>query len=216
MKQRTAPQLNHRLNRRWLTYAAAAGAALTTAPAAVADIITTYLDTPFVLSAPGCSFMCWAPLAFADLNHDGANDFALWGTGLYSLDGARVGLQFRGGRRAEVMSSAAALPKGSRIGPQGKFRGKARMVEAVGLFYQPLANLIAGPWRGTVTTGGICSRHSCNLYGNEPDAYLGLLFYINGQAHYGWAELGLSTFAGRGEAGLNGELTAFAYETVAN
>jgi len=41
--------------------------------------------------------------------------------------------------------------------------------------------------------------------------YLGLKFYIEGKAHYGWARL---TFPGLCESG--GTLTGYAYETIAN
>ena len=114
------------------------------------------------------------------------------------------------------MSSAAALPKGSPIGPHGTFREGASMVRAVGFFLFPSGNGISGAWRGSVKTFGNCSSHNCYIQGNVADAYLGFQFYLDGQAHYGWVELSLSTFASKGEAGLDGEITAFAYETVVN
>ena len=95
------------------------------------------------------------------------------------------------------MSSAAALPKGTPIGPHGAFRGFATLVDAEGTFVYGFFG-VGGPWA------------------DVPGAYLGLQFYLDGQAHYGWAELSLSAFAGRGTAGLAGEITAFAYDTVAN
>jgi PEP-CTERM motif len=218
MKSRKTIELGEGFNRRWLGYAAAAGAALTTASIANADIITTHVDLPFSFSAPGCGPpYCFSVLASVDLNHDGLNDFRLSGFGQYDLDGGAVALLFSGSGGGGVMSNAAALPKGKAIGPQGTFRGKASMLLAGADFYRPYDGGIAGPWRGSVKTSGTCSRaYACNRYGNVPDAYLGLQFYINGEAHYGWAELSLSSFAANGEAGLNGEITAFAYETAAN
>ncbi len=44
---------------------------------------------------------------------------------------------------------------------------------------------------------------------NVQNKYLGLLFYIKGKVHYGWARLNIKN-------GLNATLTGYAYETVAN
>ena len=48
------------------------------------------------------------------------------------------------------------------------------------------------------------------------NAFLGLQFSADGQVHYGWAEVRLSTEAWKGEAFTGGAVTAYAYNTVAN
>jgi hypothetical protein len=49
---------------------------------------------------------------------------------------------------------------------------------------------------------------------NITRGYLGLKFFIQGKAHYGWARLNVTIIPGGG--GIYGLLTGYAYETIAN
>ena len=84
---------------------------------------------------------------------------------------------------------AAAMKKGSVVGPKGHFLGgSAVMQEAFST--QPSA----GPWI------------------NVTNRYLGLKFQIKGKTHYGWARLSVTG----GFGSLVATMTGYAYETTPN
>jgi hypothetical protein len=67
------------------------------------------------------------------------------------------------------------------------------------------------------STSGFCT----GPWINQRSRYLGLKFMINGEVHYGWAQLSDTCLKGVGKYfGLGGEniavLTGYAYETVPN
>jgi hypothetical protein len=145
------------------------------------------------------------PYVSIDLNHDGVNDFyfSLYshssvfnGTSLRMLQVKRVSRP-RNQVYSLLSSSyavAAALPKGTKIGPERGFQNHLSMaiMFAVGNGYNMPISL--GPWRKVTK-----------------QAYLGLRFVIKGKIHYGWARLGHIRTKPAGAL-----LTGYAYETIPN
>jgi hypothetical protein len=141
---------------------------------------------------------------YLDLNHDGVKDFGFYlrsasfpPTGTHSTyDSLRV----TGQQKNEVWAirsnssrlCAAALPKGTQVGPKAPFHKGALLMFA---FAQSVGGGAASfcPWGGGVQ-------------------YLGLKFLIKGKIHFGWARLGNFVFYRKPAA----TLTGYAYETIPN
>ena len=85
----------------------------------------------------------------------------------------------------------AALPFGERIGPATKFQNNYVRMNYCEFLSGRL--LSSGPWR------------------NVTNRYLGLKFQIDGETHYGWARMNVTT-----GCYYTLTLTGYAYETVAN
>jgi len=198
MKSRKPIELRERINKHWLSYAAAAGAAgvgmLATVQPAQADIIYTPAHTTI---APNTSLAL-------DLNHDGIADFRL--TNYYRLfcfpprcvsfvtvESMWIkGAQARNGVRGYFGGVASQLARGARIGPGQSFPNYA----ILGSIFA--TSIHSWPW----AFGGT--------------GYLGLRFQIGGQSHYGWAALTVSLEYKRGPGPFDEVLTGYAYDTVAN
>jgi len=198
LQKRPAAELNQGLERKLISYAAAAGAAGVAILSQPAEAKIVYTQE-------------WVPISpisitTLDLNNDGIADFqfsnkpnsvsscntsyrrcllmkvvpqnpsnAIWGTNAY----------------------ASALGSGVSVGSQGKFQaGHESMAQEINrsgrsgtFFYRS-----AGPWKET-TRG-----------------FLGLKFIIQGQIHYGWARLSVTaTFSG-----IYAAISGYAYETEPN
>ena len=131
-----------------------------------------------------------------DLNHDGITDFKFYLSSGHVICPPPLGHSYRvyltvqptTGRGGIVGSSyASALQSGVQIDfHQGFYQGIALMYS---VFFGG-CNFQVGQWY------------------RVPPRYLGLQFQINGQTHYGWAELSTN-----GETGVN-TLYGFAYETI--
>jgi hypothetical protein len=199
MKSRKPVELGERINKRWLGYAAAAGAAgvgmLATAQAAHADIIYTPANT---------SIGCCSITTSLDLNHDGIVDFMFVGytitTTFVALNRLSVGRYQPGNGVLSVGGvPGAPLNKGHVIGPGGKFIGGATLASGFSSFYgHPRTFRSRGPWVGA------------------DGKYLGLEFMIGGQIHYGWAQLDVNFYDPALSPSINAYLTGYAYDTVAN
>jgi|CZKJ01.1.fsa_nt_gi hypothetical protein len=136
-----------------------------------------------------------------DLNHDGLTDFTIhdrclitnsWVSNFLKVipaNGNRVLLSGSGG------PLAAALVAGEKIGPEHSQYAApvaATMAKSFGIS----GSYLSGPW-----------VRASNLY-------LGLQFRINGETHYGWARLSVTSY--RDEHLITATLTGYAYETEAN
>jgi hypothetical protein len=121
-----------------------------------------------------------------DLNQDGVNDFSFSHFAYGNWDhfyaaGLAANHIFGNG-------SASALRFGVPIGPKGHFSHFGLMAKS-------------GAISGSIETFG--------KWLNVQNHYLGLQFSINGQTHYGWARLTVTS-------GIAGTLTGYAYETIPN
>jgi hypothetical protein len=144
-----------------------------------------------------------------DLNHDGIADFTLvpWSFSSccsfsnqlwISSAGANGGKnQVIGKIRSGSVNSAYALQAGARIAPKGDFHpGECDLLAFSG-----------GSDSGTgFSSGGAWADQGKGL----KNRYLGLTFQIAGQSHYGWARISVKMDH------IEGTLTGYAYETVAN
>jgi hypothetical protein len=143
--------------------------------------------------------------SWLDLNHDGVNDFYFY---LRSSHGFRsswfVRELFAASPGSQSINgvycvgtncnAAAALRKGTKVGPNSPFARSPFMFWKVDSSQHSSQNTSIGRWRH-VTQG-----------------YLGLRFVIKGQFHYGWARLGPTSDNKPPKA----KLTGYAYETIPN
>ena len=206
-KDRRLPvSLNHSLDHKLLSYAAAASAAgvgvMAMAQPSAAEIIYTPTHQT--------SSVNQGPIAI-DLNNDGITDFYLSNTSRFSTGrfAGREGGAFPtggGSRRLHVLDVfpqpanrvviggsyyASALRAGRMVGPPDKWDESRAAMEicSSGSFFSD-----NGPWS------------------NVKSRYLGLAFSVDGQTHFGWARLSVSH--PKNSCQLTAVLTGYAYETI--
>jgi hypothetical protein len=191
---RQSLNVNASLEKRLLAYAASASAAgvslLAAAPPADAKIVYTPAHKKLPLNGP----------FYLDLNHDHINDFRFqlvsnMKTSQSNFELLVYPLQNGNGiwwsNSQGVSSCAAALPKGTRIGPKKPFKERYLFM----FIGQDAASSSFCAWRTT---------------GNK-EAYLGLKFSVKGEIHFGWAR-----FVTHSRPHPTAELTGYAYETIPN
>lgn len=132
-----------------------------------------------------------------DLNHDKITDFSIVNflsnscprcvQGLYAVP---TGGNSEVGSVKSSIRFAAAMKKGSVIGPKAHFQAES------------------GVMREAFSTQG-----STGPWNNVKNRYLGFKFQIKGMAHYGWARLNVT---GNGIKGIVATMTGYAYETIPN
>ncbi len=201
ISQKIAINLNPKLEKGLLGYAAAASAAgvslLALTPAAEAKIVYTHANVQIIGNV------------YLDLNHDGIHDFRFSTTHHSGTGAAHAGTFFRTsaaqlrvypvGTRNQIWghsSYASALKPGVLVGP--KFReGGFSMAAVRGINSQ--LSVYYGLWQGTKSNRTVKNR------------YVGLKFLIKGQVHYGWARLTVTV-----KWPISATLTGYAYETVPN
>jgi hypothetical protein len=194
---RSDVSLDSSLEKRLKGYALAATAAgvsvVAFAQASDAEIVYTNVSKPVILNG--------APLSI-DVNNDGVADFTL--TNFSSLTGG-LGFFFlaaapaqSGNEVLQVTSHgkivAAALSSGHPIGAKSSFRKNPPHLYMARQKFNTAAGSTYGPWLSVEY------------------AYLGLKFVIQGQTHYGWAQVKFSQTGGFRSATLSG----YAYESVAD
>src|SRR5262249_2849273 len=113
-----------------------------------------------------------------DLNHDGVTDFALFRGSSCDINGCESYLDaaYRSvGNGIEVKGSfdlAGAMPQGAAIGPRRNFDTCCFA-------------LLAAVYSAVSREG----RHVRGHWVNVKNHYLGLMFHISGETHFGWARL---------------------------
>ncbi len=170
-------------------------ASLSVAPALNAEIVYTPANQVMYRARTGSSQL---PL---DLNHDGQVDFnlrLLFETSFSSSRATAGGFILASGNgvsnRAMVTSKSgyeSALPLGAAIGSRGRFGHGTPAMASCADFFSRGSFFSGGPWR------------------NVTNRYLGLRFLINGETHYGWARLSVTS-----GCRYRVTLTGYAYETV--
>jgi hypothetical protein len=186
---RTPSNLSDSLHQKLSMYALAAGvagvAAMATAQFADARIVYIPANVLIPSSYNG-------PDLYLDLNHDGISDFVF--SNDFSVTSGGIGLGISPiATKNRIFSDgawAAALKKGQRIGPDGRFY---RVGPLIMVGENETSAQCVGPWK------------------NAHDSYLGLKFAIKGKVHFGWARLKVSCVYLKP---INATLTGFAYETV--
>jgi hypothetical protein len=147
-----------------------------------------------------------------DLNNDGIGDFFIENmtrsfgnlliNSLMVRHGGTNGVE--GFHRSPDTILASAFKWGAKIPRAGRF------------FYSR-GEMIAQCADGTTDGGPPCSSHRTNTLGywmNVKNRYLGLMFHIHGETHYGWARL--SVRVSRTQHTVTAALTGYAYETIPN
>ncbi len=185
-KTRKVSRLNSRLDKGLASYMLAAGAAgvsVLAAQSAEAKIVYT---PAHISIGPRTSFAL-------DLNHDGVNDF-LFSNWQYGHASHLSIVQEAPSNDVVVKNlaygDAANIPMGVQIGPNRPFEKDGFMAQQSSV--SGLSNN-TGPWK------------------DAQNRYLGLKFSINGETHYGWARLTVTT---KGE--IIATLTGYAYESAPN
>jgi hypothetical protein len=177
-----AKALSPRLQQYLLTSATVIGAGL--ASSAQAEIVYTPLHDNFKLDY------------YLDLNHDGINDFHLHSYYISQFGSLNVTPLITGNRIAATqefcsfrLPAAAPLRAGAVIGKNSKFPdGNTKCLAGFNSTFQSF-----GPWV------------------DAKDAYLGVVFEIQGQEHFGWVRITFNSFfCYKCIAGITG----YAYETV--
>jgi hypothetical protein len=197
-KLRALAQLDWRLERKLISYTAAASAAgvamLACSPLAEAKVVYTQVWVPL---SPTSSVIL-------DLNNDGIADFQFsvkqnkcnTGTSYSYCNTMKVLPQNQSNAVWGTNGSASALGPGVSVGSQGKFQSGH---ELMGAEYYNFRRYYAkyrsgGPWTEATRR------------------YLGLKFIIQGQVHYGWARLDVTATT----RGMYGAISGYAYETQPN
>jgi hypothetical protein len=181
-RKRAAVRLDWRLEKRLLSYAAAA-----TSSGVAILVFSSHAEAKVI------STVTWIPIAPVssvtnlDLNNDGIVDFQisnrvgtrLCGEGSYPcVVTMRVLPQNASNAIWGTGGSASALGSGVTLGSQGKFQaGHEFMARESYIGENGIGYSTAGPWKETTR------------------AFLGLKFIIQGQVHYGWARLAQMTTA---------------------
>jgi hypothetical protein len=183
---------NHQLQMYAVVTSAAGVAMLASAQPAEAKIVYTPANMRIVANAG---------LVGIDLNHDGIADFGLSNRSRRQSFGTSESLVVVPSRQAnEIWGAhtyfsgrqvlcAAALPRGTRVGPKGAFQQDS-----------PYGLQMA--WYG--------KNGSYGRWLHVKQAYLGLRFLIKGKTHFGWARVKLDTQ----QRPFAATLTGYAYETI--
>jgi hypothetical protein len=179
-------QVNPRLDKKIAAYMTAASAAcvsLLAAQSAEAKIVYTPAN---ITIGPRSS----VPL---DITNDGVNEFVVSNSQYDQV--SHLGVIHQAPSNGVISKNqgpgpAADLPPGAQIGPNRFFEGNGSMATE-------------GSESGIVFSGG--------PWKNVHNRYLGLRFLVNGETHYGWARLTVTT---KGE--IVATITGYAYETVPN
>lgn len=106
---------------------------------------------------------------------------------------------------------AVALTRGAKIGPVGS--------EARFFYFRGLVELSASSGVNKYCKGFWGSNPKYYLgvgCGEEKNQYVGVRFLLNGQTHYGWIRLTVTTSPDPNGPALTAKITGYAYETVAN
>ena len=134
-----------------------------------------------------------------DLNHDGKTDFTFFNrTSFYNGNDVGTAVVWMAGGSVVGQQHPSALMRGANIGPSAHFLevGSYSIRVEAGYGAKSGSDRLVGSWGG-----------------NLKNRYLGVRFLIDGQTHYGWVRLTITTSPG---ASWSATITGYAYETVAN
>jgi hypothetical protein len=191
---RPKAKVNARLDKNLAAYFTAASAAgvalLATAPPATAEIV--YTPRHVTIGAQSTFQL--------DLNHDGVIDFELQRCNETCQSGhgsvLHVVLPVHG-NQVEGGNEAGVIPQRGAIGPGQRFTSSTINY---GVFMATGGQYDGGYW-------------FFGAWANQTDKYLGLKFLIDGQVHYGWARM---TVTSTGFGNYTAVLSGYAYETTPN
>jgi hypothetical protein len=196
VKSQLSESLHQRLNAYALA-ASAAGVSLLALPRAEGKIVYTPANQVILLGQP----------YLLDLNSDGTTDFDI-NLGACTITTNRTSCLF-----AEALFVAGGSynlvesPKSYRT-----FRGTTvALALKSGTKIPTKYASHDGIMAGEQTSGG---THYIGRWFNVKNRYLGLVFFIDGKRHYGWARLNVTTH--KHPFTVSATLTGYAYETIPN
>jgi len=191
---------SNNFNRQAALYSLAAAVAgvsiLALAEPALAEVVVTHKTIPIPLSHQGEQ----DPVKISLANNRIDNFIFILSSGLSFRDLDVHGVTQNDGviDGGTWSASAMALPPGKQIGPKNSdfWYGYARVESSVSY---PTAKRFRGYWGG-----------------NPTNKYLGVRFQINGQFHYGWIRMTITTSKQVHGPIMSAEITEYAYETKPN
>jgi hypothetical protein len=202
-KEPTSKKLNRQIGLYSLAASAAGVSVLALAQPAQSEVVITKKTIPIPPSTfVGISF-----------TNNGINDFSFFLSATFSsfstkLDGYNLSMRsLKSGKgivgthsSRAVHPDISALVRGAKIGPSANF-----VSSVIGDFGVTVE-------RSFSTHGG--AKEFVGKWGGNPkNRYVGVRFLINGETHYGWVRLTVTTQPNKF---ISGTITAYAYETVAN
>jgi hypothetical protein len=218
--KRAQSPLTSKLEKNLWAYAAVASAAgvgmLASGPAAEAKVVYTPAHATL------------ASTYALDLNHDGTVDFYFVRGNVVDVGGSdrvsylqvchmpsqnfsHICVSSKSSPIADnavriLTSGAAALPAGAKIANGEKFEGPGVPALMAARHYYSNTFNTAQHWDAPWANGGKGANNR----------YLGFKFKINGQFHYGWARLTVTTNPNSQFSRFSATLTGYAYETIPN
>lgn len=199
-RKTTSNSLNRQIGLYSVAAAVAGVSMLALAEPSAAEVVVTKKSIPIPMSPIGSPELVKVSMA-----NNGIDNFSFW---LYSdapisdrgfllaAAGQHDGIMIGGDFYAEAL----ALPRGANIGPSVSFfsaSGSGALIEA------------------TQSSGSV--RGPRGFWGGNPkNKYIGVRFQINGQTHYGWIRVTVTTNLSVHGPFLSGTITGYAYETVAS
>ena len=194
---------------KWYSLAAAAAGVSTLALSQPADakvvITNKNISIPFCGNLSPCSVSI-------DLNGDGVKDFKVSLISSYDYAIASLHLNVAAQNGGGVVGAAAGkhgpyascLLRGAKVGASDHFLAGKDTVEVSYIYWR--SNASHGPKKLYGKWGG-----------NHPNRFLGVKFKINGQTHYGWIRITVTTVAAAVQSpSMTVTITEYGYETIAN
>ena len=194
---------SHNFNRQLRLYSIAAAAAgvslLALAKPAAAEVVITKKTIPIPDSSSHIPLMI-------SMANNGIDNFDFF-LDASAIEGGSLNVFGITGRDEALAScsfycKALALPRGAVIGPKTppyKFFAESALIEGSESSGAGNHRSLRGDWGG-----------------NSKDRYLGVSFPIEGETHYGWVRLTVTTNPNLDGPPISATITAYAYETVAN
>jgi hypothetical protein len=197
---------SNNLNRQLGLYSLAAAAAgvsmLALAQPAAGEVVITRKTIPIPLAPYGVP----EPVEIS-LTNNGIDDFTFSLRSTFSsistLNVRSFGVTNAAAGKGVVgmgthIAYASALTRGAKIGPSTHFSSEGRIEQSL-TRGRPYTRYLYGKWGG-----------------NPKNHYLGVRFLIDGQTHYGWIRLTVTTNPQTHGPLMSATITAYAYETVPN
>jgi hypothetical protein len=198
-RKSSSNNLNHQVGQYSLAAAVAGVSVLALVAPAAGEIVVTKKTIHIPLATDGAL----EPVKISMANN-GVNNFSfsLYQSLSYrhlTIGGVSLGDELRVGTGPAFDVYLGALPRGARIGPSNP--SSSFNVGGIGELSNSFSNnkFFRGSWSGS-----------------PKNRYLGVRFQMNGETHYGWIRLTVTTNPKAHTAFMSATITGYAYETVAN
>lgn len=206
---------SNNLNRQIAQYSIAAAVAgvsvFALAAPAAGEVVVTKKTIPFPLGTRS-----HPELVGISLSNNGVNDISFLFNSFSEKNGRDLFMSNANRNNGVLMGGhfdlyAVALPRGAKIGPVAS--GVTPF-----FFYEGLVELSASSQNTPKYCEGYFGSNPKTFIGcgNPKNKFLGVSFQHNGQTHYGWIRLTVTTTSDPNGPRMSAAVTGYAYETVAN